>query len=1078
MAGTRHFAEFADEAGDVWRINIHDAELPGVYTATEMKVGSEGFVLSYSGNNEQQHQPIIGSSVEFTFYEETAAHTQTLDLFYSNPEGRMLLEVYQDPDGDNRLYWRGVILAEQVVRMDEAKPTAVRITASDDLGNLKDIEFDVTLGGLGSSPLTVKNHLVRCLFGLRTAGLWSTGEGFLRYINDVEGYHESLSNPDALEDMSATIPITVEDDGTETPYNCFDILSGLATAMNARVFQSEGVFWFLPIAIHQRVADGVALGPLIKQYDKDANATSWGVSDILDVSSRQEAFSGTTYKKLAGHSFTHLPPAKSVTRTRLFNGNMFVDAGNDDTIVASGWNVTLEDNGRTYDAGTRFRVSGFVEFQVSPDPSYSFAADDSRVHIEVETLLQCGTKFYTPETWGASPSNRYVVDIRTFDRDQGVNMSTAYSWITDDLPSEQTSVDAYVVVKFFDQTGANVTEDFVGEDFFVDARIEVLDDNGANSDQIVYRSTSSDDNVVEVEQGECIFGDPISHSAQGKIRPYITGVGYLDGDWKSSQTTGPVGLHRLGVDEALARQRYATKIHSGTIHGMVLEMWMTIVEDSEYFVPFQMTKTMNLRETNVERFKIAWNSSGITSADDPPRAGGGTRGSTLDMVAVTANTLTGIVQQSKPSIGIVPDTFTGGRSMQTTTDIGPLFTRVSTIEHTSGSTETLAADGYGYAFMNTYIDTATGFGAVYLPKVADSEGRTYKFETDETIGATKYVKIGPDAGEYANGVRIDGAQVFTMDRPYDGIEVICIGGKWYVTDRKEKETGGGGGASALDDLDDVDVGSASDGQVLKYNATDSEWQAAADNDTDAFSDLTDVNPLLSPTPGDLLTWTTVNGGQWNSTSASLAVGGQIDLGDLGNVSEGTGTSGNILVDYNLSGAYWISIPAATWAGTYLALQHLANVSSATPSTGDLLRWNGSQWAPYTPPAAVSYMTIQSSFYTGDGNGDYIPIGGTLSETTSSQYYNRWTAPMSGEVVSARIFTTGSSAGSSTLSISKYPIPMTIDSDTQTIGSANNDVEFTFDTATFVAGDQLRFWFDPTGSPAGVSVTILIKLTHP
>jgi hypothetical protein len=245
-----------------------------------------------------------------------------------------------------------------------------------------------------------------------------------------------------------------------------------------------------------------------------------------------------------------------------------------------------------------------------------------------------------------------------------------------------------------------------------------------------------------------------------------------------------------------------------------------------------------------------------------------------------------------------------------------------------------------------------------------------------------------------------------------------------------------------------------------------------------FADLDDVNPSLSPAPGDLLLWTTVNGGQWNSTTPALAVGSSINMGNLGNVSDSTGTAGNILVDYNLSGPYWISVPASTWAGTYLALQHLGNVSGTTPSTGDLLQWNGTQWAPYTPPAAVSYFTIQSSFYTGDGNGDYIPIGGTLSETTSSQYYNRWTAPMSGEVVSARVFTTSSSAGSSTISISKYPIPSTIDSDTQTISTANNDVEFTFDTATFVAGDQLRFWFDPTGSPAGVSITILIKLTHP
>lgn len=1077
MAGTRHFAEFADEGGNVWRINIHDTDLPGAYTATEFKVGSEGFVLSYQGNNEQQHQPIIGSSVEFTMYEETTAHTQTLDLFYSNPEGRMQLEIYKDPDGVNSLYWRGVILAEQVVRNDEAKPTAVLITASDDLGNLKDIEFDLTLGGLGS-VLYVKNHLIRCLSGLRTSGLWTSGVPFLRYINDAEGYHATVSSSDALADMTATVPVIIEDDGTETKYSCFDILSGLATALNARVFLSEGVFYFYPMNAYVRISDGEGVGTSIKQYDIDAASVTWGSANYIDWNGRMKAISGTTYKKLAGHTFSHIPPAKSVTRTRVFNGNMYVDAGNDDTVITSGWNVSLEDNGRTYPIGSRFRVSGFVEFQVSPDATYTFASDAARVHVEVETILQCGSQFYKPETWSTNSANRYVVDVRTFDRSQGVNMSTVYSWITDDLPSEQSNLDASLVVKFFDQEGTNVTADFVGEDFYLDARIEVIDDNGANSDEITYRSTSSDDNVVEVNQGECIFGDPIAVSAQGKLRPYISGVGYVDGAWKSSQTAGPVALHRLGVDEALSRQRYATKIHSGTIYGTVLEMWMSLVEDSDYYVPFQISTVMARLETTVERFKIAWDSSGITSADDNPRSSG-TRGSTLDMVAITANTMTAQVQQPKPTVGVVPDDFTAGRSMQTATDIGPLYTRVTTISHTSGSTTTFAADAYGFAYMNTYTDSATGFGTIYLPKVADSEGRTYKFDTDDTITSTKYVKIGPDATEYLNGVRIDGAQSFTMDRSYDGIEVVCIGGTWFVTDRKDKDTGGGGGgASALDDLTDVNVGSATDGQVLKYNASASEWQAAADNDTNAFADLTDVNPSLTPAPGDLLIWTTVGGGQWSSSTPALAIGSQIDLGNLGNVSEGSGTAGNILMDYNLSGPYWITTPLATAAATYLALGNLSNVSSAAPTTGDLLRWNGSQWAPYTPPAAVSYMTIQSSFFSSDALGDYIPIGGTLSEQTTSQYYSRWTAPLSGEVVSAQIWCTSSLAGSTTLSIRIYPTATDIDSDTQTIGSSNTDVEFTFTTATFVAGDQLHFWFDPTGTPSGVSVTILIKLNHP
>jgi hypothetical protein len=91
MAGNRLYSEFSNDNGDVYRVSIYDTNAAwNTANASTFKLGSEGFTLSYSGNNEQQHQPIIPSTVEFTLYEETSAHTQTLDLMFSFPEGRLL----------------------------------------------------------------------------------------------------------------------------------------------------------------------------------------------------------------------------------------------------------------------------------------------------------------------------------------------------------------------------------------------------------------------------------------------------------------------------------------------------------------------------------------------------------------------------------------------------------------------------------------------------------------------------------------------------------------------------------------------------------------------------------------------------------------------------------------------------------------------------------------------------------------------------------------------------------------------------------------------------------------------------
>ena len=791
MAGERLYGEFQDDKGTSWRVSIYDTN-PSWNAANkeEFTLGSEGFVLSYSGNNEQQHQPIIGSSVEFTMYENDSAHTSTLDLLYSTAEGRLLLEVYRDPDGDNTLYWRGVILAEQVERADEPFPTAVRLQASDDLGNLKDVEYDLSLSDAGAG-LFIKNHIIRCLGGLRTYSRFADGEVLLRYINDT-GLSDSVDDSDALAIILGQVPVQVDNEGNEVAYSCYDILSSLATCFNARVFFSEGMFHFWPVNVHKRIADGDALGSVVKQYDKDGDAVAFdSVAQIVFNNAAAQA-EGTDYTKLAGHVFTHLPPVKSVERTRVFNGNMYVVRGNDDTIITSGQNITLADTDRTYEVGTKFRVSGFLEFQVSPDANFLFNEDVSRVHIELEIKLNADAKYYRPEQWTTSTNDRYVIDLTTFDRSIGCNRNVAYSFVTDALPSEEDGLDVTAVVKFFNETqGSNeVTSAFTSEDFYLDLGVEVVDDNGANADLITYRATHTSDNVLAVDQGEALFGDNIAHSAQGKL--YALDVGSrVENNWGSSQTAGPLPIHRLGVQEALSRQKFATKIHRGTVYGLI-EMWHTLEEDSEYYVPFEMSTVMNPRETTVERYKIAYDSGGITSANDEPRAVGGFRGGTLDLINSTLNTVTNSVQQPKLTAGEYGYDFSGGRSMDLSTLQGPVLHRVVDITSGADASYTIGDEDYGYIYMVTYSG-GNGTGSIVLPKVADNEGRFFRFKTDDTVGANRKVNIDLYADEITNGTRIDGATSFSMQRDYDGIMVMCHGGQWFVIQRKGKDTGGGGG---------------------------------------------------------------------------------------------------------------------------------------------------------------------------------------------------------------------------------------------------------------------------------------------
>ena len=788
MAGERLYGEFTDDKNTDWRVSIYDTDPTwNAANKEEFTLGSEGFVIKYSGNNEQAHQPIVGSSVEFTLYENDSAHTSTLNLLYSQPEGRLLLEVYRDPDSANEIYWRGVILAEQVERADEPFPTAVRLTASDDLGNLKDVDFSLSLGDVGTSGLNITKHIIRCLGGLRTYDRFAAGEVILRYINDTE-LHSTEDDTNPLNEILGNVPVQIDEDGATVAYSAYDILSSLATCFNARVFLAEGVFWFWPINVHKRLSDAAVLGSVVKQYDKDAAFVTFSSLDQINFNNDAVQQSDTDYTKLAGHVFTHLPPVKSVQRTRVFNGNMFVVRGNDDTVVTSGWNIDLNDTDRTYEVGTKFRVSGLMEFQVSPDATYTFGEAQSRVHIELEIKLNADSKYYQPEEWTGDDTDRYVIDLATFDRSQGCNRNVAYSFVTDALATEEDGLDVNAVVRFFNEldTGNEVTSVYTSEDFFIDLGVEVVDDNGANADILTYRATHTSDNVLVVDQGEALFGDNIAHSAQGKLYTFDGSLNRVEDDWKSSQTSGPLPLHRLGVQEALSRQKFATKIHRGTVYGLI-EMWHTMEEDSEYYVPFELSTVMNMRETTVEQYKIAYDSSGITNADDEPRAVGGIRGGTLDLINGTLNTVTQAVQQPKLNVGGVPDNFTAGRQMDMSDIQGPVRHRITLLEHNNGTSHTIDDTDFGYIYMNTWVGGATtGFGRVYLPKVADNEGRMFRFKSDGTIAANKYYQLALQTDEITAGVRIDGNNFLNNDRDYDGIAVLCFDGQWYVIQRKSK----------------------------------------------------------------------------------------------------------------------------------------------------------------------------------------------------------------------------------------------------------------------------------------------------
>ena len=126
----RLFAEFTDDLGTDYRVNIHDANFTG--TAGQFKLGADGFVLRYTGNNEDRMQGVIGSEVTFTLTEQTSIHTDFMNLLSTSAEQRFSVSIRKEPDGVDTIYWRGVLYPEQVIRPYDYQPIQNTLTAADD----------------------------------------------------------------------------------------------------------------------------------------------------------------------------------------------------------------------------------------------------------------------------------------------------------------------------------------------------------------------------------------------------------------------------------------------------------------------------------------------------------------------------------------------------------------------------------------------------------------------------------------------------------------------------------------------------------------------------------------------------------------------------------------------------------------------------------------------------------------------------------------------------------------------------------------------------------------------------------
>lgn len=145
-------------------------------------------------------------------------------------------------------------------------------------------------------------------------------------------------------------------------------------------------------------------------------------------------------------------------------------------------------------------------------------------------------------------------------------------------------------------------------------------------------------------------------------------------------------------------------------------------------------------------------------------------------------------------------------------------------------------------------------------------------------------------------------------------------------------SGGGGGASVLDDLTDVTITTVASGDLLRYNGSawvnfpDSAYAAASHTHT--FSSLTSKPTTIS---GYGIT------DAYTKTEVDTALAGKSDTSHTHTFSSLT-SKPTTLAGYGITDA-----ASSTHNHT---LDGLSNITITSKATGDLIRWNGTAWVNY------------------------------------------------------------------------------------------------------------------------------------
>lgn len=624
-------AQFTDDDGTLYKVKIYDSAYSG--SVNEFTLGADGFILTYHGKGGDTHQPLIPSTCEFVMLEQSSADDSFLDDIADAPDQQIRISITR---GTKDHWWVGLLNQEQVVRQDIHNPAPVRLRASCGLGRLKKIKFCDTDGTPYSGLSQTPNIIGHALSFLKTADFYGTSlsDGFLAVAQDFESpdYGAGINDKVANSRINNSTWTQPDKEGEDRYYSCYDVLTSICLAWNARLAFSDTRWYFMPVGTYRYDLQAKP----ITSFRKTGAFANDGVQGNRDL--RRQL--GSDLKRLRGWASTFLRPLKSVKRTQDFQGNVPVIY---DYAVPNGdFPLTLSDQDRSYETGDKFIFQGTIQ---NIQTAVAVTGNARVRRFRLKMTIKCGSRYlkrqatfsgtaldfqiepgealeYTPHTygttsWTTNSADYYDIVSQPFDRALTQTPNTAtivpFTFTTPPLPDDQDHLDVTFAILEVDNTGSSTGAGtgFTGQFF----KGHLTDDSG-NGDECAWSSTADTESTEEFHQGRTLVGGAVTIGALGVIEVNTGGSVYAPTDnWNSQVNTSGQNINQLGVEDVLRMRIKAQKLERGELRGTILNWYEAISINSAYQIPIEMRITARPMITEFEGFRVTYDTSTTTTEE-------------------------------------------------------------------------------------------------------------------------------------------------------------------------------------------------------------------------------------------------------------------------------------------------------------------------------------------------------------------------------------------------------------------------------------------------------------------------------